>query len=223
MNIQRFVLPATIAAALHVALLWFRPREEYNTVIAVPLVPLTEDPLPKPPEDLPPPSEERSADVAPVQSLAGGPAAPDLPDPEVTSKLDVLTVPMEKQAGTPVPGLTEIPGISGPGAGNLAGPNMSGSPVFPPSQLDGTPAAKVQLAPEYPFALKREGIAGTVVVEFDVDRTGQVTSAHVVRSSHREFEEPTLRAVRKWRFEPGRRNGQVVPFRMQVPVDFRVE
>jgi hypothetical protein len=29
--------------------------------------------------------------------------------------------------------------------------------------------------------------------------------------------------VLKWRFEPGRRNGVTVPFRMVVPVEFALE
>jgi protein TonB len=44
-----------------------------------------------------------------------------------------------------------------------------------------------------------------------------------VRSSSHAFEEPTLRAIAKWRFEPGRRGGQIVRFRMQVPVVFKLD
>ena len=44
----------------------------------------------------------------------------------------------------------------------------------------------------------------------------------VVKSSDRMFEEPTLRAVAKWQFEPGRRAGRIVRFRMAVPVVFNL-
>ena len=44
----------------------------------------------------------------------------------------------------------------------------------------------------------------------------------VVSSSDRVFEENALRAVAKWQFEPGRRNGQVVRFRMSVPIVFKL-
>jgi protein TonB len=76
------------------------------------------------------------------------------------------------------------------------------------------------VAPLYPFEGKRDGLRGEVVVEFLVDETGAVHDPHVVRSSHRMFEEPTLRAVSKWKFEPGRRAGRVVRFKMAVPVVF---
>ena len=59
-------------------------------------------------------------------------------------------------------------------------------------------------------------------MEFVVDEAGRVLDPHVVRSNDPVFEAPTLRAVAKWRFEPGRKNGQVVRFRMSVPVAFAV-
>jgi TonB family protein len=61
-----------------------------------------------------------------------------------------------------------------------------------------------------------------VEVEFTVDETGAVVNPWVVSSTRRSFEEPTLRAVEKWRFVPGRRLGQVVSFRMRVPVLFNL-
>ena len=221
MNIQRYILPASIAATLHVALLWFLPREDYVQVITLPLKPV--DPPPPKPVNITPP-EETDSDPKPVEPLASGSTPPELPDLPVTTRVDVLTVPIEAQPDHPTTDPKVIPTNFGPGEGDLPGPDRwSRTRIFSPEQLDRTPSARAQLPPEYPPALKQEGIAGSVVVEFDVNRTGQVTAARVVRSSRREFEEPTLRAVRKWRFEPGRRNGQAVPFRMQVPVDFRLE
>jgi protein TonB len=60
------------------------------------------------------------------------------------------------------------------------------------------------------------------MVEFVVDEAGHVLDPHVLRSSNPLFEAPTLRAVAKWRFEPGRKDGRVVRFRMAVPVEFAV-
>jgi protein TonB len=59
-------------------------------------------------------------------------------------------------------------------------------------------------------------------VEFEVDVKGRVVSALVKHSSDRAFEEPTLRAVLKWRFEPGLLQGSPVPFRMVIPVNFKL-
>ena len=78
------------------------------------------------------------------------------------------------------------------------------------------------MAPVYPFDAKRNGLTGEVFVEFTVDEEGAVISPRVVRSSDRIFEDATLRAVSRWRFEPGRRANQIVRFRMAVPVVFNL-
>jgi protein TonB len=44
-----------------------------------------------------------------------------------------------------------------------------------------------------------------------------------VRSSDRIFEEAALRAVARWKFEPGRRDGRIVRFKMSVPIVFRLD
>jgi protein TonB len=66
-------------------------------------------------------------------------------------------------------------------------------------------------------------VSGEVYVDFVVDERGQVTNPQVVKSSNPVFNDPTLRAVSKWQFEPGRRNGKVVKFRMTVPVMFSLD
>ncbi len=77
------------------------------------------------------------------------------------------------------------------------------------------------MPPEYPTSMKNDGRDGTVLVEFDVDVKGRVVSARVRESTDRAFEEPTIRAVLKWRFEPGQSKGHAVPFRMVIPVNFK--
>ncbi len=88
--------------------------------------------------------------------------------------------------------------------------------------LDNPPRTRFQPAPIYPFESKRDGLRGEVVVEFIVDESGLVRDPRVVSSSSRVFEEATLRAVSKWKFEPGRRAGRIVPFKMAVPVVFNL-
>jgi protein TonB len=89
--------------------------------------------------------------------------------------------------------------------------------------LDNTPRTRSQVAPAYPASERNAGISGEVLVEFTVDESGRVLNPRVVRSSRTAFESPTLRAVSNWRFEPGKKNGQAVRFRMMVPVAFNLE
>ena len=78
----------------------------------------------------------------------------------------------------------------------------------------------VQRAPGYPEMLRRDGVDGSVTVEFVVGTDGRVLQAEAVKWSHREFVEPAVRAVREWRFEPGTQGGRKVRFRMAVPIEF---
>lgn len=100
-------------------------------------------------------------------------------------------------------------------------PNMfKGMRVFDISMLDQQPAPKFQARPQYPFEMRRAGIAGEVVVDFIVDTNGDVQNAYALRSSQREFEAAAVQAVSKWKFKPGRKGGRDVPTHMQVPIVF---
>ncbi|MCX6953581.1 MAG: energy transducer TonB [Verrucomicrobia bacterium] len=88
------------------------------------------------------------------------------------------------------------------------------------SDLDHVPLARMKARPAYPFAARRVGLSGEVVVEFEVDETGVVSSTQAVRSSDRVFVDSALRAVAEWKFEPGKKDGKPVRFRMALPIVF---
>ena len=95
---------------------------------------------------------------------------------------------------------------------------FKGMKVFDISMLDQIPQARFQAKPQYPFEMRRAGIAGEVVVDFIVDTAGDVQNAYALRSSQREFEAAAVQAVSKWKFKPGRKAGRDVPTHMQVPI-----
>lgn len=223
MNYPRYIIPGFTAAAFHAVLLFgFTPLPATRWV-EIPLRPLV---LPSFPPELtvPPPTPEADHPTEQIRPLRGDPAPPQLDDPPAGAKLAVFTLPPVERVTGPVPG-DHLPVIIGDPTGDPHGqphwlnPNRT---IFSPDQLDRMPRAKVQVAPDYPVALRQSGAEGTVVVEFEVDAAGRVVTARVLRSTDREFEQATLRAVLRWRFEPGRRDGRPVPFRMSVPVDFRL-
>lgn len=92
--------------------------------------------------------------------------------------------------------------------------------VFSVDELDQKPRAIYQPAPSYPPDLQQKGIEGTVYVIFIIDPNGRVTKAEVQKSTNQAFERPALLAVSKWKFDPGKRGGKPVPFRMRVPITF---
>ena len=59
-----------------------------------------------------------------------------------------------------------------------------------------------------------------VYVLFVVSERGKVENPRVWQSTDPALERPALAAVKKWRFEPGKRNGKPVRFRMRCPITF---
>lgn len=90
-------------------------------------------------------------------------------------------------------------------------------------ELDDKPRAVFQSTPTYPPDLYRRKVEGSVELVFRVDTSGKVQEPKVVRSTDPAFERPALEAVRMWRFEPGRRSGEKVAFKMKIPILFRVK
>lgn len=77
--------------------------------------------------------------------------------------------------------------------------------------------------PEYPWSLKRAGIMGTVSVRCSVNEQGQVTNLKVVSTTHEDFVNPALYALRRWQFKPGMRDGAPVAMDIIVPIRFALE
>lgn len=79
------------------------------------------------------------------------------------------------------------------------------------------------VAPEVPEGFTRGGKPGLVTIGFTVDDKGNVQDATVMKSSHAELEEPALKAIRKWRFKPARKDGTPVATHVALPMKFNVE
>ncbi len=94
--------------------------------------------------------------------------------------------------------------------------------LFAVSDLDQPPRPVHQPSPVLDRRT-RERTPGTVHVIFIVDREGRVESPAVQRSSDPALEKSALAAVRQWRFEPGKRNGQPVRVRTRVTITFPKE
>lgn len=79
------------------------------------------------------------------------------------------------------------------------------------------------VAPEVPYEFSRAGSAGLVTVNFLVDEQGSVQDAKVEKTSAPVLDDPALKAVRKWKFKPAKRDGAPVAMRVTIPIKFDVE
>lgn len=211
---RHFLVPATIAAAIHAGLLFGIGRTPpVPKALDKPITIITEfflAPEPPPPDPstatagasagMPRPS---LGEAPPVESPSPFPI-PYTPTPASLPNIKSDLIP-SGPIGIPGPGV-EKPGV-GTGIAGLG-------------DLDNTPRTRVTVTPTYPFEAKRAGLTGEVLVEFVVDETGGVHAPRVVRSSDRVFEDAALRAVARWKFEAGKRGGKAVQFRMALPIVF---
>ncbi|HUR60142.1 MAG TPA: energy transducer TonB [Opitutaceae bacterium] len=114
----------------------------------------------------------------------------------------------------PVPPSMEV----GPGAARANVPARTD--VHDVSRLDVAPKPTFMARPQYPFELRRQGIAGEAVVDFVVGPDGNVQNVHAVRESHPQFGAAAVQCVAKWKYSPGMKNGRPVYTHMQVPIVF---
>jgi len=91
--------------------------------------------------------------------------------------------------------------------------------LFSLADLDNPPRAIYQPSPAMDARIRKR-VPGTVKVLFIVDQRGRVTNPIVKSSTDPVFERAAVSAVKQWKFEPGKRNGKPVRFRMLAPITF---
>jgi protein TonB len=76
----------------------------------------------------------------------------------------------------------------------------------------------------YPAAARENGIEGTVIVQFTVDKDGDIKDAHVVRKVHSLLDDAAMGAVRKMpNWSAGKQNGKAVPVLINLPFNFGIK
>jgi protein TonB len=210
---RSLILPLSIAAALHAGVLFGFNRGK-PPVVKPAIVPVVEIVAPTLKDDEPPPEDpipqDKSAppDAPQVQR---SPEPPATPNPADFVMKPVPAVDSKEQIAS----LSHVDFTAGQRIGE-------GVEIFRPGMLDNPPRARVQISPPYPPEARRLGLNGKVLVEFLVDETGRVLDPRIVSSSNPVFDETTVRTVTRWRFEPGKKGGRAVRFRMALPLEFNL-
>lgn len=171
--------------------------------------------------------ETRQAPAAAPDLPPPPPAKPDAPERraptqqtqvEQTSQPEARDKPVDATSTEARHEADAGPAAKGePGAQSAAVPSAGSSP---PSYALGSGGNPI---PEYPWAARRAGREGRVVVKVSVRPDGQVAQAEVARSSgHASLDESALETVRRWRFEPAVQAGIPVAGTTTVPITFRL-
>lgn len=151
------------------------------------------------------------------------PRAPDLsehqPDsPQMRTDLDLPEPSFE----LPDPGVGTV-AVSAPESTSehAAEQPASGPEAVSLRQVDRKPQIVSRVEPLYPRRARQREITGEVVLKFLVDEQGEVKKATVVSAEPKGvFEDSAVSAVKKWRFEPGRMDGEPVPTWVRLPISF---
>jgi TonB family protein len=114
-------------------------------------------------------------------------------------------------------------GGDGTGDGPNAGPGSGGEGVYQPGRGGvTTPRLIYQVDPEYSEEARKIKAQGTVSLSIVIDGSGHVRDVRVTRGLGVGLDERAIEAVRKWRFEPGKKAGKAVPVSAVIEVNFRL-
>jgi protein TonB len=161
--------------------------------------------VPPPP---PPPEEEKKEEEKPEEEK------PELSEEAPPLDLSQLALALNPGAGDGWMTADFAPKIDG-----MAGSAKEVDELFSLSDLDQKPRLIYKVNPVV-NAKMRKKIPGTVKLIFVVDQRGKVESPRVQSSTDPVFDAAALNAVRQWKFEPGKRSGKPVRFRLKVPMVF---
>ncbi|HET7209927.1 MAG TPA: energy transducer TonB [Terriglobales bacterium] len=148
------------------------------------------------------------------------------------SQIGPLGDPLSKILGPPSNGTGFGGGIgtgSGGGVGSGTGPGVGpgygggiGGGVYRVGGGVSAPRTIYAPDPEYSEEARKAKYQGTVVLWMIVGPDGRPRDVRVARSVGMGLDEKAIEAVRTWKFEPARKNGQAVAVQINVEVDFRL-
>ncbi len=147
---------------------------------------------------------------APVASAAATPApASTRPAAVDTNPTSIPPTVPSSSAAPP----TTAPATAAPVVRNSARPAGTSS----------DPVPIVKVAPEYPAAAKKRRAEGWVELQFVVGINGVASQIEVVRAQPEGiFDRAAIRALSRWKFKPGERDGEVIEARARTTISFKL-
>ncbi|MGE4297286.1 MAG: energy transducer TonB [Desulfovibrionaceae bacterium] len=203
---------ATLLLFLALALLTARPAPPLSPVYPD-AVALVYDTPPEPVDSVD--TAIMAATTAPAQPplFPVPPPVPELPVPSLPPAISpAMTAPQNPALDFALP-VGIVPDTGGVGSG-----------IYDEAHVDEPPRAVFTTPPDYPYAARRRGISGTVVLRLVVERDGSVGLVEIVSAQPPGvFEDSARLAVAGWRFAPGMRHGKPVRTWVRLPVTFSME
>lgn len=157
------------------------------------------------------------------------PVKPKVPmtQPTVTTPPDDIKLYVQPPI-VPMGGGSDVIGGTIPNLREIGDTTLLTPPVAPhqPAFVKATQDPRYASAfhPDYPAALRRQGLEGSVTVRVTIDETGRVTACDLVKTTDKAFYEETRdQALRHWRFRPATSDGTPVISEQTLTVTFTLE
>jgi protein TonB len=173
-----------------------KPKQEEDFIAAISLVKLTPPAVPEREEVKEPakPEPEQQPDFM-----------PDLMQPDFSGFGGL-------EGGIAI----DLGGLGGGGLGQQA-------VVFESYELDSPPEPVVKVPPVYPYKAREQGVEGVVQVRLLVRQDGSVGQVIIVAARPEGiFDDAVRQAVPRWKFEPGKVDGQAVTAWVVTAVHFKL-
>jgi periplasmic protein TonB len=166
------------------------------------------------------PQASTDATIEPPQEVSTLPAKP------MGDAMQIVPGAIETDgpsAGSGNSGIGKGPGNDSGGLGERPGRGFGeGTTPFGPGVT--MPTLIERVSPKYTPDAMRARVQGSVWIECVVQTDGTVGDARIMRSLDRRFglDEEAIAAAKRWRFRPGRLNGQPVPVVITIELVFSV-
>ncbi len=79
-----------------------------------------------------------------------------------------------------------------------------------------------RVMPRYPSIARRRGKEGYVMLRLTIDAQGQLQHVEVIEATTRAFADAAVKAARKSRFLPAKKNGRPLLVQADLPIHFRL-
>ena len=85
-----------------------------------------------------------------------------------------------------------------------------------------TPRPVHKVTPLYPEKCKEDKIEGSVILELQADKKGNVANIRVIKPSHPDLDASAIEALKQWKYKPVIKKGKPEPVVFVVVVDFKL-
>jgi TonB family protein len=185
-----------------------KPRVPERSAQKVPVIPPISKPASAPPSPAQKAASRPAASAASFSSSPSGPQGAVSPRPPAVPKVAIgvgLLILLGVAIGAVVWGL-------GGTSGGATVETWEGLQVFAEGEVEKAPS--VLSSQEFPRMQLEPGIVVSVTVSWIVTPDGLVDDPKITESASAQIDAVVIETVRKWRYEPGQKDGKPVPVRV---------